>query len=159
MYDLLVFKCFTSFHQLYVRHQQRTACLGPACVLGFVKSVIQITKTVAWNHRQSSLGVNIRFLVSWGCSDFGLSCCRCRLFQGELQALVQTVVIMKCGSPACSLRISLRSRITAAFGLTPQQEPFFWNMCQERKNGKEMFVFSRACQVFDTCKSGVFQIL
>lgn len=83
------------YHQLYVGHQQRTECLGPARVLGFVKSMVQIPKRVAWNHRQSSLGVNVYSCMSQGCSDFGLSCCRCGLFQGGLHALVQTIVIMK----------------------------------------------------------------
>lgn len=52
----------------------------------------------------SSLGVNVLY-VSWGCFDFALSYCRCRFFWEELQALVQIIVIGKCESTTCNLRI------------------------------------------------------
>lgn len=107
-----------------------------ARVLGFVRSVVQIPKTIACTQVFTFLLACLGDALVLGCAVTGVGSSRknaspCSISGGEMWE-------------PC---------------LPPEQEdkpgePLFWSLCQQ-----ELSFFSSLCQVLDTCKSGVIEIL
>lgn len=145
------------YRQLCVRHQQRAECLGLCLCSRLCQERGTDSKKNCMKPQAKFFGCECLFLHVLGM----LWCCSVLLQVWVIpgRTLVQTMVVMKCGSAACSLsvRMSLRSGITAAFGTSPQQQPFLWKVCVSRRGkGSDgiLSFFFRVCQVFDAWGAG-----